>query len=473
MTRRLRGWLCGSCLLPVLAFAQPQPQSELPLQRGQVVAEVRTLAEPGQQYALFLPEKYDARRRWPVLVLLDARGRGEHVARLAEAAARANGWIVLGSYQSRSDTDENATLRALQAMLREAGQRYAYDPRRIYLGGFSGTAKTLWTQVGPLRNVIAGVFGNGGARPPELGALRQAPPAFFGTAGSADFNYQEMYALDEALGEAGAVHRLEIFDGPHAWPPAEVFAQALDWFDLVAMAQGRMPKDEGWIDRQMAARQADARGVPSALERWRRLEQVVRDFDGLRDVGALRQEARAMQRHPAWRAERKLEQRLRGEERAAAQRLEAWIARMGQRDATTGRLPSLDKASALRELRVAMLRKMADAGDAAVAASARRRLERIGVATGFYLPLRHAATGDLAHAAALFEIATAIFADRPATWWRLAELRARMGRKDDAFAALAQARRLGFVDVESLAGEAAWNALRDDPRWPAAASPLP
>src|SRR6478672_9476724 len=71
-----------------------------------ITARVATRADPAQQYSLYLPPGYATTRRWPVLVILDARGRGEQTVQLALPGARANGWIVLSSYQSRSDTNE-------------------------------------------------------------------------------------------------------------------------------------------------------------------------------------------------------------------------------------------------------------------------------------------------------------------------------------------------------------------------------
>jgi hypothetical protein len=44
-----------------------------------------------------------------VLVMLDARGRGNASTRLAMAGARRHGWIVLSAHQSRSDTNELET----------------------------------------------------------------------------------------------------------------------------------------------------------------------------------------------------------------------------------------------------------------------------------------------------------------------------------------------------------------------------
>lgn len=459
--------LCCASASVVAAATAPVPEAATTaLPRDRVVAQVTTLAHADQQYSLYLPADYTPQRRWPLLIVLDARGRGEDTLRLALEGARSNGWIVMSSHQSRSDTAESVTLQALQALLDEAAQRYAYDRRRLYLAGFSGTAKTLWTVVAPLRGQLAGMIGCGGGRPPELGPLRLPQPAFFGMAGSGDFNYQEMRELDAELAQAGAVHRLAIFDGGHEWPadPA-VFAAAIDWLELMAMRAGTAPRREAWIDAQLARARIAVAAVPDALQRWRRSEQLARDFDGLRDVQAERDAAARLADSAEVRAGLSVEHRLRAAERRHAQRFDEWRARAGQRFVEGRRQDPPSAARALSELRIGRLREQAAADDPAVAASARRSLERDYVATAFYLPEQLVAQGDLPRAAAMLAIASAIFPERPQPHWRRAQVLALDGDADGAFAALRACAQLGYGDPASLRSDPAWQHLRDDPRW--------
>ncbi len=74
----------------------------------QMIAKVATLASPDQQYALYLPPGYSSSRRWPVLIMLDPRGRAEATLARVQEGARRNGWIVMSSHQSRSDTLESS-----------------------------------------------------------------------------------------------------------------------------------------------------------------------------------------------------------------------------------------------------------------------------------------------------------------------------------------------------------------------------
>ncbi len=457
----LVGWIA-----PVLAQS---PGADIDWPSDTVIPKVATSANADQQYSLYLPPGYPGQRQWPLLVILDARGRGESSLRLALDGARANGWVVLSSYQSRSDTNEIGTLRALQALLGEALQRFAIDRKRIYLAGLSGTAKTLWTRTDALAPLLAGMIGCGGGRPPELGALHKAPAAFLGMAGTEDFNYFEMRDLDADLADADATHRLLVFPGPHGWPQAEAFSEAINWLDLIAMRDGRAPRREAWIDARFAAENSRAMAA-SGLERWRRLDQLVRDYRGLRDVSKQQAEAMALQDQPDVKQERARERRLRADELAATERLDAWIGGVSTRG-TAGRRRAADIAGARAELRIDALQEMAAGAQHDQAESARRRLERILAFTSFYLPEQFMARGDRERTRAMLELSIAIDPAQPQMHWRLAQLHAQAGNRDAAFAELKTARTLGEVDLDDLQRNPAWELLRSDPRWAAAIAP--
>jgi hypothetical protein len=340
--------------------------------------KVATQADPAQQYALYLPDGASART--PLLVVLDPRGRGAMARDLVLDGARARGWAVMSSWQSRSDTQEGITLRAIDALLRESA-RVPHDPKRVYLAGMSGTAKTLWVVQPVLRDRIAGLIGSGGARPPELPALQGAPP-FFGFAGTTDFNFQEMRALDESLAESP--HRLRLFDGPHGWPGSEGFVEAIAWMDLQAMHSKRMPRDDALIDARLQACTSDA--TSDLLDHWRALDACVRDLDGLRDVAQLRQQTATLAASADVQRLRKQEDRLRDEEARQRKRFDEWRMRFGARFVEGREQPPPSSATTARELRVASLRKRATDADPRVAQSAGRQLAWMHAGAAFYLP---------------------------------------------------------------------------------------
>src|SRR5690242_13463461 len=111
---------------------------------GRVTDTVHAASDPTQTYALFLPSRYDASRRWPLLLLMDPRGRAMVPLKLFQDAAERYGYIIMSSYQTRSDGPIEPNDKAVNAILSDAQTKYSIDPRRYYFAGFSGTGRIAW-----------------------------------------------------------------------------------------------------------------------------------------------------------------------------------------------------------------------------------------------------------------------------------------------------------------------------------------
>jgi dienelactone hydrolase len=367
------------------------------------------LADPAQRYSLYLPPGYPGGRIWPLLVILDPRGRADDALGFALGGARRNGWIVMSAEGSRSDVPQAATLAALQALLTDAEQRYAIDSRRLYLAGMSGTAKTLWPVAQVLRARVAGLVGCAGAPTPREVAALRPPPPFAGCSGRRDFNHASMRALDDALDAAGAPHRLDTFAGLHGWRTD--LGPAIDWLQFQSMRDGRAPLDGARVDALFAeARAAAAAADLDVLARQRALDQLVRDFDGLRDVAAQRAQRDQLARDPALSRLRAAERALHDDERRYQLAVDAWFARIAPRGGGGASAPRAPPtlAESLRMLQVARLKRLAADPDPARADSAWRRLALARGAAGAYAPERARAQGDEAMARAALAVAAAI-----------------------------------------------------------------
>src|SRR5256885_1721681 len=70
---------------------------------GHVDERVTSASDTAQHFALYLPPGYTRERRWPVLLVLDPRGRALLGLQLFHDAAARLGWIVMSSYNTLSD----------------------------------------------------------------------------------------------------------------------------------------------------------------------------------------------------------------------------------------------------------------------------------------------------------------------------------------------------------------------------------
>src|SRR2546426_10166374 len=74
-----------------------------PLPHGEVVGRISCKTDPTQTYALYLPSTYTAEKQWPVLVLMDPRGRAMVPMELFRNAAEKRGYVLMSSYDTSSD----------------------------------------------------------------------------------------------------------------------------------------------------------------------------------------------------------------------------------------------------------------------------------------------------------------------------------------------------------------------------------
>lgn len=103
---------------------------------GTVVDRVTCAADPERSYALYLPSAYTTDKRWPILVLMDPRGRALLPMALFREAAERHGYIVASSYDTRSDSGRPVNLQAMRALLPDVEMRFSLDKRRFYFAGF-------------------------------------------------------------------------------------------------------------------------------------------------------------------------------------------------------------------------------------------------------------------------------------------------------------------------------------------------
>jgi len=247
--------------------------------RGAVIDPVQCAGDPSQSYALYLPSGYAPDRAWSLLLAFHPAARGRQLVEKYQAAAERYGYIVAASNNARNGPHA-VSAAAAQAMGTDVGRRFAVDPKRIYLTGFSGGARVslaLALANEAIAGVIASSAGFPDSRPRDTVRF-----AIFGTAGTEDFNYLEMREVDRAL---SSPHFLAIFPGGHTLPPDAVALDAIEWLELQGMQSGRRSKDEDLARALLEKRRARI-DAAAPVESVYLLDALVRDFKGLLDVSA-------------------------------------------------------------------------------------------------------------------------------------------------------------------------------------------
>lgn len=460
-------WL--ALALAALLWAGPAPAADFP--RGQIVEKVAVEGTPSQSYALYLPSAYTPEKLWPVLYMLDARGNALVPLERFQAAAERFGWILVSSYNSRSDTLDDPNSPAMTAMWNDAVKRFSIDGRRVYATGFSGGARAAVAMAYDLPGRIAGVVGAGAGFADSSAPVKKVPFVYFGTVGDRDMNYYEMRSLEEKLGAAKVAHRIVYFEGGHTWMSPELAGEAVAWMELQAMKSGVRAKDAETI----AAWQSAARGRAAALEAdGRRTEafvaytHAVEDFRGLADVTADEAKAQALGKLPEVQAALKDARRRDARDEATLRSVNTKL-----RNALAQSEPPLP-ARLTADLGIPELRKKAVSGSPEERLSAERVLANLRAQTGFYLPEQMFQQRDTARARALLLVRAEIDPDNPLVYYNVAAGAARTGDASRAIQDLEVAVARGFRRFELIDEDTDFDPIRQDEafrKWLAAARP--
>lgn len=448
--------LCaGAVAMPASSYGQ-ETAPTVPIET--MLEDQPTLRDPTARYTLYLPRAFDPDRRHPVLLIFDPRGRARIAAELFRPAADRFGWILVSSNDTRSDGAWEPNRKAITALWPEAHLLAGADPRRIYAAGFSGGAIVAWV-LAQSTHEVAGILSVGGRLAPEISTER-IEFVHWGAAGSVDFNLTEMRKIEELLDSQDVPHRLEVFDGPHAWCSPELAEEGVAWMELQAMRRALRPPSPTlistlWDEDVARAENLEADGdVVAAERRWRAIAST---FEGLHDVEAARARAQRIG------SSREFKQAIKAERRADAADERFTRERLPLLASLGGRDEPVPLARLRRELDIDRLLDQA-AGDAPEAVAARRMLQRVLVQASFYLPRDFLARGRWREAETVLELAVAVNPDSlPHVWYNLACAASRMDHLDRALECLGEAVRRGFTDAGHALSDPDLEALRTSP----------
>lgn len=449
-------------LLPAAARSAPlSAASNLP--RGRIVDKIACAADAGETYALYLPAGYTPDRAWPILYVMDPRSRGILAAERFRPGAEAFGYILASSNNSMSDGPMEPNLKAMQAMWADTHARFRIDDRRVYAAGFSGTVRSSVVLARSAPGSFAGIVGAGAGWPFETPPRKGDGFVFYGTMGTKDFNYYEMMDLEPQLAAAEMRHRVEIFDGIHQWPPAEIATRALAWLDLQAMRAGTIPKDSARIQAAWDETTGRARGEEKAgdlFQASRTWAGAAADFEGLRDTAEAGGKAAELAANPALQREVKdRAKRLRHDKETLAQ-APGILAAVNP----SGEPRTVAQVVAL--LRIHELRKTAESAPTAdERLSAQRILNTLQVQTGYYLPHMYAERKQHDREVFVLSIATEIDPKSATVFYNRAAAYSKKGDRKRALADLRRATDNGWKDRAMLEKDADFDALRQDPEF--------
>jgi predicted esterase len=430
---------------------------------GVLVERIVCSESQDHSYALYAPARYDPAKRWPILYVLDPRGRATVAAQVFQRAAERFGYIVASSYDSASDSFADPNLPAMQAMWRDTHALLSIDDRRVYAAGFSGTARAAFHMGLTAPHAFAGIVAAGGGFPPHEPPTRAVDFVVFGTAGVLDFNYDEMNDLAARLTTLGVANRLEAFEGTHQWPPEELAERALAWMEIQAMRAGLRERSSELIDEVWSSDLERARKLASTGKRVdsRNLyASLLDDFPGLHDLTVAEREIAELVRD---RSLKKEESRR----KARRERDDRYVASAGDvfaRLRLESPVPGVQSLMSDLEIR-RWLRVAQHAADVEEVRSARRKLNNVLAYASFYLPRGFLKLGEYDRAIVSLGIAMEIEPADSELEYQLARCYAGKRDRQRAMGHLRSALARGLEGTDRLVEDELFAWLRTDPEF--------
>ncbi len=214
---------------------------------SQVYPSIACFADTSVKYAVCLPPDYTIAKPSPVLILFDSHGNGMLPVNLFKDHAAKNGFILVGSNNSKNGMTVEQTNSIFRYIRADLFIRFNIKSNAVYLGGFSGGSRVAGAAA-IMVGGVAGVVGCGAGLP----NTENRPPStlsYLGVVGNQDFNYTEMKQLDQSLEQAGYDHHLLIFDGIHQWPPKETIKDVFSWLRFDEMKEDTLLRNRAEINR--------------------------------------------------------------------------------------------------------------------------------------------------------------------------------------------------------------------------------
>lgn len=271
--------------------------SGIPAELGVAIPRVNAVTDTSINYALYLPQHYTARSKWPVLFCFDPHADGLSPVTLFSSAAGEYGFIVAGSNTSRNGLPVAESFRIWRTIISDLRDRYNINPEAIYLAGFSGGSRVA-SAIAIEQGGVAGVVACG-AGLPQTSAGPQKPFSYLGLVGNKDFNFSEMEEQSHLLRQSGFVNELLVFDGIHQWPPQSMVPDIFRWINLDMMRNKVIPVDRGRIDAfidQVSAKADSLKKAGNIYEVWHQYAMLRSFLSGLTNTAPLDDELNRLEK---------------------------------------------------------------------------------------------------------------------------------------------------------------------------------
>ncbi len=296
-------------LLLVLTFSISflSTAQQLTLKKGVIMERIAINDTIPEDFALFLPSKFEVSKAWPVIFVYDMQGRGDKVLRMFIGAAEKNDYILAASNNVNDSLSLTQNVLISKRMFNAVFSMFKIHKERIYTAGFDGGARVA-SIMPTFMNQINGVISCGSTIGNKEVLSSKNPFHFIGVVGDKDFNYPEMVKMEKLFDLMKFPNQTLVFDGGHKWPSQQLLSHAIEILDLEAMAKNVIPKDSVFILDTYKRNLNNANSLISEnkpLEAYHKLGEIMQVYKPLIKVDSLKDSQKALRRSPSYKSQKR------------------------------------------------------------------------------------------------------------------------------------------------------------------------
>jgi predicted esterase len=397
-----------------------------------------------------------------VILIFDPGGQGVVAVKAFRQPSEKYGFIIACSHNSRNGPLNN-NFAAAEFMLNDLTKRFNLDNKRTYAAGFSGGSRFVLA-LASSNNFIAGVIGCGAGLPNDKNLIPTEKSSFiyYGIAGNRDMNYLEMFDLMTFFNNrTSVIPYLRTFDGGHQWPPSEILAEAIEWFNLQAMKKKTIAVDSVYISLCSGKIKTLINNLTVAGNHYdavRYLEYAIRDFSGLPVAGDMTRMLTSIEQSKEYRETNRQWTGIASRERNLNEKYISSI----QSVLFSGSIPDTTALWWKRE--IVTLKLMRDKSNPGNSHMASRLLNFISIlfseqGTAYYRQKQYDISGFF------FELCTMSDSENPNNYYNLARSLSVSNKKREAVEALNKAIGHGFTSKKAVEIEPAFNNIRNEEKF--------
>lgn len=280
---------------------------QLTLRKGGVMESIAVNDTVAENFALYLPTKFEVSKSWPVIFVYDMQGRGEMVLRMLLSAAEKNNYILAASNNVNDSLSLTQNVMISKRMFNTVFNLFKIQKDRVYTAGFDSGAR-IASVMPTFMNQIRGVISCGSTVGNKEILSSKNPFHFVGVVGNEDFNYPEMVKMEKLFDLIKFPNQTLVFDGGHKWPSQQMLSRAIELFDLSAMVKKVIPVDTIFINESYDRRLLDINELISkdkAVQAYTELGEIMEVYRHFKNVDSLKASRKVLKRGAAYKTQKR------------------------------------------------------------------------------------------------------------------------------------------------------------------------